>query len=227
MDLIFIISFIATIFLLIYAIGYVLYITRKDREFEKKRSETYYNSAQILNATRQKAGQILEESETRAHQILSQAINVQKDIENDFNQTLKLVVDKNSQEAGHDSQQMLADYKNSLTQLKNQYLVEIEGIIKEMEGSMKTEFSQFKTVLENDTKQAENTLGQNLSAELEKTKIELETYKKEQIKKIDEMIRNTVFRISQEVLAKTISPQEHERLIIEALDQAKKEGVFN
>ncbi len=227
MDIIFVISFLATVFLLLYAIGYVFYVTKKDREFEQKRNEAYYNSARILNSARDKAKQIIEESEAKAQQVLLQAENIQQNIEGEFNQTLQQVVNQNSNEINKDSKQLLDDYKNSLTSLKSQYLKEIEALIAKMEGSMQNEFQEFRTVLEKDTKLAENTLGQNITAELDKTRLELETYKKTQIGKIDEMIKTMVVKISQEVLAKTITPQEHEKLIIEALNQAKNEGVLS
>ena len=227
MDIIFITSFAGTIILLFYALGYVLYITKKDQEFEKKRAEVYYNSAQILNSAREKAKAILQDSEARANQILIEADNTKISIEQDFNQALSQVVNSNTQEINRDSGQLLTEYKSSLTNLKNKYLEEIEAMIAKMEGSMQTEFSQFQTVLEKDTKQAENTLSSNITAELQKTKIELENYKKSQVAKIDEMVANTVIKIAREVIGKTITPQEHEKLIMQALEQAKKEGVLN
>lgn len=227
MDTIFIISFTGTILLLFYALGYVLYITKKDREFEKKRVEIYYNSAQILNAARDKAKLVLQESEARAHQILLEADNTKKNIEQEYNQALNQVVNNNSREISNDSIKLLTEYKASLTGLKNKYLTEIEAMIAKMESSMQTEFSQFQTVLEKDTKQAENILGSNITAELEKTKLELENYKKAQVAKINEMVGNIVVKIARDIIGKTITPQEHEKLIMEALEQAKKEGVLN
>ena len=55
----------------------------------------------------------------------------------------------------------------------------------------------------------------------------IEQYKKERIAQIDSQINDFVHRIALQVLGKSISQQHHQRLIMEALDQARKEGIFD
>jgi len=65
-----------------------------------------------------------------------------------------------------------------------------------------------------------------LKEEYQKKEKELELYKVEALKKIDDQIYNVIQNISNEVLGKSISLQDHEQLIIDALEKAKKEGAL-
>lgn len=54
----------------------------------------------------------------------------------------------------------------------------------------------------------------------------VEAYKKTQLKKMDEKIASLVNQMSQKVLGRSLSLPEHETLIFEALEKAKKESLL-
>jgi hypothetical protein len=55
---------------------------------------------------------------------------------------------------------------------------------------------------------------------------ELDEYKKIRLQQADRTITQVIQEVSQEILNKSISLDDHQRLLIEALEKAKKEGVF-
>ena len=57
-------------------------------------------------------------------------------------------------------------------------------------------------------------------------KKEVQYYKQEQIKKIDNEIYKILQNVSMLVLRKTIPLEDHEQLILDALNKAKEEKVF-
>ncbi len=59
-----------------------------------------------------------------------------------------------------------------------------------------------------------------------KAQEDIEDYKKIQFDGVDLQVSEIVERLSREVLGKVISPQEHERLIWEAVEKAKEQGIF-
>lgn len=55
---------------------------------------------------------------------------------------------------------------------------------------------------------------------------QVEEYKNSRLKLIDDEIKKVVEKTSRDILGKTLSLEDHEQLIKNALEQAKKEGVF-
>lgn len=55
---------------------------------------------------------------------------------------------------------------------------------------------------------------------------ELEEYKKNQLERIDQQIHQIIFAASREIIGRTISLSEHEGLVNQALERAKKDHFF-
>lgn len=55
---------------------------------------------------------------------------------------------------------------------------------------------------------------------------QVEEYKNSKLKLVDEQVKKIVEKTSRDILGKTLSLEDHEQLIKNALEQAKKEGVF-
>jgi len=73
---------------------------------------------------------------------------------------------------------------------------------------------------------AEKRVNEELSAELEKTKNEIEAYKKARMQKIDHEIVNIVEKTVYKTLGKSLDLESHMELIFKALNEAKSEGFF-
>jgi len=56
--------------------------------------------------------------------------------------------------------------------------------------------------------------------------IDVEEYKKARLSQIDKGISELILQIARKVLAKEINKDEHEKLVMKALDDAKKSGMF-
>jgi len=63
-----------------------------------------------------------------------------------------------------------------------------------------------------------------LIPEIEK---ELETYKQQRMKSIDQTVMTIIQKASQEIFNKSLSAGDHQSIVIDALEKAKKEGVFD
>ena len=59
-----------------------------------------------------------------------------------------------------------------------------------------------------------------------KAQIEIAEYKKHQLSKIDQSMNDVLLKVSGSILGKVIPIRDHQQLIIDALEQAKKEGMF-
>lgn len=78
-------------------------------------------------------------------------------------------------------------------------------------------------ILNNISKDIVSMLKQKAEEDYSKVKKELEEYKGERLKKIDENIYNLLLDVSKETIGKALTFEDHQELILEALDKAKKE----
>lgn len=81
-------------------------------------------------------------------------------------------------------------------------------------------------ILNSVSKDIVSMLKQRADEDYSKVKQELEEYKKERLKEIDENIYELLLSVSKETIGKTLSLEDHQELIIKALEDAKKEKVL-
>ena len=91
----------------------------------------------------------------------------------------------------------------------------IDKIILDLSAFIKTQEQSF---ISQNQKQIQLT-----SAEANR---QVEEYKNSRLKLVDDQIKKVVEKTSRDILGKTLSLEDHEQLIKNALEQAKKEGVF-
>lgn len=65
--------------------------------------------------------------------------------------------------------------------------------------------------------------GERLREKIQKTEEEIENYKKEEFKKMDREIYRLIGEVAKKTIGKAIDLSDHERLVMEALEKAKKE----
>ena len=65
-----------------------------------------------------------------------------------------------------------------------------------------------------------------IAKSLEKINRELDQYRKNRLVEVDDQVRQIILSAAREVLGRSISLSEHEQLVREALDKAKKDKVF-
>ncbi|OGH10606.1 MAG: hypothetical protein A2857_01625 [Candidatus Levybacteria bacterium RIFCSPHIGHO2_01_FULL_36_15] len=220
-------TFLGSLFLLIFTLVYLYYLYRKEREFEDKKAQIYQKSQEILEQSYLQAKDIIEEATKKARETLSGSQLLKEDIEKGLADSLKITLDKNIKEIEQISGKYKKSYENLFEGMKDEYLSRtkqnMDNIIKK-EG---TELDEFTQVVERKTVDTQKNIEAKISEELQKVHLDIEAYKKEQTAKIDQSLSKIILKISSEILPKTLRPEDHEKIILQALDQAKKDGLFN
>jgi NAD+--asparagine ADP-ribosyltransferase len=103
----------------------------------------------------------------------------------------------------------MSSYSDSLKELASTSLVDFENVAKGLEGDLQRQIKEFRETLLPDLKK------------------ELEDYKQIRLKQSDEIINQVIQKASQEVMNKSISLEDHQKILTDALEKAKTEGVFD
>ena len=179
-----------------------------------------------LEEAHHKSQEIIDQANKQANEILASS----KVYENNSNQALKdkLAMLEKQQEGvfSKASEDMKVAYQNMITQIQEQDLNTLKSMTKDIESDVIADFKEFRDVLEKETINSEKIVKGKIDEEYLTMQKDLDEYKKKKYQKVDEDIYKILYRVSEMVLNQGISYDKHKELVIEALETAKKEQVF-
>ena len=180
----------------------------------------------LLEQAHEKALEIIDMANRQASEILASS----KTYESDSNQALKeRLAELEKQQAEvftKASEDMKLAYQDMMTQIQEEDINILKTITKDVEDDVRADFKEFRDVLEKETINSEKIAKEKIDEEYLTMEKDLEEYKKQKYQKIDEDIYKILYRVSEMVLSQGISYDKHKELVIQALETAKKEQVF-
>ncbi len=202
-------SFLVNLVLVLFIIFYLLKLRAKEKTLDQKEEKVDTNYHQIVDDALSKERKILEDATIEASQIITNAQYV--------NTSSKQAVEHALSQMMHDIQE---DALAASREFKNSYSASVQEISK----TSLADFQNVTKALQTDLEKQIQTFHDTLLPGLQK---ELEAYKQSRMKQAEATITRVVQEVSQEVLNKSISFEDHQKLLTESLDKAKKEGIFD
>ena len=144
-----------------------------------------------------------------ADRIVTNAQYVQQTTKEAIDQALSELVKQIQRESVETATKFMEDYSTSLKQIATTSL---------------TDFKDVSLGLQTDLQQQIKSFRESLLPNLEK---ELEQYRATRLKETEEMVRKIVEKASQDVFNKSLSLDDHQKLLTDSLEKAKAEGVFD
>ena len=171
---------------------------------EKKLEEASKVSEQIIQEARIKASEIIKKTET-------------------FSRETK---DAMIAELGKVSTEYIGSYKQALNEAKTETVSVLAGVSKDLKSKALSEVETFKGSLQAEIKSSQEALRQAVNAGYQKIEGEIDKYRKVRLQQVDVAIFEILREVSQRVIGKALTLEEHEELVIKSLEEAKKENVF-
>lgn len=220
----------ATIFILsialIAVVFYSAHIVKKIHSKLNDTSENLKKNTDLLDTTRQKAVKIIDEANSRALDIINKA-NLATDIASEtFGQEIARVSSLQIKEFEKTTSDFTKLYLQTLQDLKSKNIEVFQNVSKDIETGAALEIKNFEESMEKLTVLSQKEVKKKIDKDYENLIKEIENYKKNELKKIDDEIYELLEKISKLVLGKALNLSEHEDLIQDSLERAKKEGVF-
>jgi len=190
-------------------VGHYMYrLYNKEKEIEKREKKIDTEYHQVVDDALTKERRILEDATNEAEQIIADTQFVSEGSKNEVDQALEDMKADIRKEVSAMAQSYRGKYQDSLVALTNESLQGFKAVSTELQESLQKQVAEFhKTMLPN----------------LEK---ELDEYKQSRMKETDQTIRKIVQKVSQEFLNKSLSIDDHQKLLVDALEKAKREGFF-
>jgi len=187
---------------------------RKLREELVERQKREADSFQkTFEDSRKQSLLILDQAQNAAREIVSRAGN----ITNGNNADLLKLVNENlkMQKASYD--QALLSISENITKTFNSMPTDVKK-------QVEVEVAKLVSVIEADMSTLQTALQASLKQPFEEAQREADTYKKERIKQFEGSLFSILSDISREVLRKELTSEEHEKLVLKALEEKKIEG---
>lgn len=208
---------------------------------EYARKEAEKKAQQIVSDAHEQARSIRAQAEMNAGELLvarKRELNAfdeshRKELEELANEA-KVLLQKHKETIGQLAEHSTADFKqhvadmvavvekesDSLKQMMNQEGEALKGALSEMAGNLKQEQI-------NVAKKYAAQFEKELERELAEVQEAIAAYRQQRLAIVDREIVHLVEAVTQTVLNKTISIEEHRDMVQQALSAAKKQGVFN
>jgi hypothetical protein len=170
---------------------------------------------EILEQSREKARRIIEEAMISASRIEKNAKINQEELEKIIRGRLEEVADR-----------VMQSYQNQLEKAKNKDIEIYNNISKGIEKDLSKHTESLKNILAKQTIDSQQIVNQKLEKAYQSMIGEVEQYRQIRLSKVEEQMLEIIRKVSEDVLGKAISLVDHQQLIINSLEKAKKENIF-
>jgi G:T/U-mismatch repair DNA glycosylase len=224
-----------------------IYISRKkvngsEKEISLKFSNDFWKKLE---------GMIVEETKRTVveieKKILEDLINEQKRQISNFQQKLEEIAEKEKKQLLNFSQKLeekrdgIEEFMRKETLEFVQSLIKEKGMISKEIGEIhqslikgkeeilkeiKTSGDRLIDELNKKISQTLDSFSESIKRKISEAETTIENYKKERLKEVDKEVYRMLISVSKKVIGRVIDISTHEKLVIEALEKAKKEGVF-
>jgi F0F1-type ATP synthase membrane subunit b/b' len=202
-------SFMVNLVLVLFIVYYLVRLRAKEKTLEKKEEKIDTSYHQIVDDALSKERKILEDATTEASQIITNA---------------QYVNTSSKQAVEHALSQLMHDVQNDAVAASEEFKKSYSASLQQIAHASLSDFQQVTKTLQTDLEQQIKTFHDTLLPGLQK---ELEAYKQSRMKQAETTITRVVQEVSQEVLNKSISFEDHQKLLTDSLEKAKKEGIFD
>ncbi len=211
----------------IFALSLVLIVvTIAFAKLLNKSNEYHSELDKLKEENRNQAVKIIDDANNKALDIVQKAnlfVNASQD---EFNSHLKNITENQLQSFEKATSDFIKMYGKVLIDLKSKNIEVFQNISKNIETNTLEEIRKFKQTIEQETISSEQELKKKVDADYLMAKNDVNKYKEEKLKEVDEKIYEILEKVSKEVIGKAINISEQGELITESLESAKKEGVF-
>lgn len=193
---------------------------------ERIKDRAHTEALSILDEARNKALKIISDASAKADKALDAVDDLSSDSKKQLSEQMKTMVDQQEAILKNTSAEFLGTYKDVLQKQKQESLKSLEDASSKVESEIISEVGAFKDLLEAETIGTTKAVQEKVAKEYQEIEKELSLYKNRKLKEIDENIYDIITNVTKKVLGESLSIEDHQELIIKALEEAKRDNIF-
>jgi hypothetical protein len=203
-----IITLTANLSTFIFIAYYLVTLHAREKEAEKKQKKIDGEYHHVVDEALSKERQIIGDATNEADKILMETQLMSESSQSSVDQALAALMTDLKKDSTTAAETYRNAYRDSLKHITDQSLHDFEAISQEMHTSLQKQVTSFHEAM--------------LPA-LEK---ELATYKETRMQETETLIKQIVQQVTREMLSKTLTMEDHEKVLLASLEKAKQKGMF-
>jgi F0F1-type ATP synthase membrane subunit b/b' len=186
-----------------------------DDAYRKLKRETLKHENEVLEAARTQGQKIIAEAQRKAETLVAHAADRSNQYAAQF-----------GQELGKVSKEQIALYQKVLDESRKETSAMMKQVAEETRTLSVKEVENLRQRLVEQAEQSQSALSAAIASAFAKAETQIEAYKQERFTFIEGHAVELVSEIAQAVLPRELTLQQHEDVILAAMDEAKKDRVF-
>lgn len=215
-----------SVFLLGVVFMYAYHLHKKEEAMNNRTTQVQHTAITIVERAEKKAEIIVEDAVKEIGDIMKETNVFHEDIEKQVKEALYKSVSTYLQSIETEVAGVHSMYEKMAEETKAQYLKESSETLNKIKEIGQEEVQSYESSLKSNAATSQQYIKEKIDLEFENTKKEIEAYKLEEMKRVNDTISSVMLKIIERIVGKSLSTAEHEKLIFEALEQAKKENLF-
>lgn len=189
------------------------------------------------NELKEEKAALTASAQKQAQEILEKAQKEAEDLINSAHQKAAEII-KNTEVLSTDSKnKMLSaleevsrvnteNFRKTLNDAKDDIATVLAKVSTDLSTSALTEVATFKGSLQKDLISSQQSLSAAVNAGYKKIEEEMSNYRKVRLSQVDETIFEILREVTQKIIGRAVSFEEHEELVKKSLEEAKRQNVF-
>lgn len=206
-------------------------MTKKVEETEKEKILLHTNITKKAEDLLQEAHttnvRIIADANKQATQIVAEAKQAKSQSEEALSQKLDQLLKVQEQTFEKLSSDFLKTYQDSLTKLQTQELQEVQKVSGAIEQTAEKQITEFQNTLAKETVDIEKHVKEEAEKKLADTDAQIQSYRESQFEAIRQEMYPLLQKIMTDALGKSLSLEDHEQLIKQALEDAQNKMFQN
>lgn len=202
-------------------------IFRKEESFQKNEEKTLKDYKTVLHHARLKARDIMTRATDESIRIYKDANITNEKIIEELNLILQESAGIHIKQFHEASDAITSDYKHTLNVMQDEFIRDAKTRIALMQKESDEILNSFSQSLQKGLSGLPEAIDEKIHSTLDTIDKDADTYRVARMEKMEKSIRSVFMDTYQEILGKSTTLTVHNDLIVEALEKAKKEGVFS
>lgn len=184
----------------------------KIKKFDDQIAENINN---ILRQARAEAEQMRNNASLEAQKIIDNATNFHSQRDEFINQELKQL-----------QQTYKSEFEQTIIAVQNKIQTNLSGMPEEIINTMRSEMEEYRNRFREELSKALFSSKSLVEDTYKKLQEDLEVYKQQRYKQLDDKMIEIVKDTSVKVLGKQLSIDEHEKIVLKTLEEAKRQNII-
>lgn len=204
-------------------LGYLYYLYMKDTYMTKWQGEIFINRTKVIEEAQNTALEIVRGAQEKSREMLSQFEELKIDHGKALNEHLATLYQTALNEFAKSIESFESSYKATFEEQKAEYEKKVNQSLKDLQDISGKELEEYSKSLKKDSLNSQVYIGAKIQEEVDKANVEIEDYKARKFKAIDVSISKVVEKVTTAVLGRSLTSQDHEQLVLQSFEEAKKD----